>query len=401
MSTIDADTLEAALTGAPGAEPELSALVRDVRAQAPAMEPRFAARLDEQVAALPSGRRAARPRGAPAWRRPRRLLPALAVTAVLLVVTAVALTRYSGSEDLSATFDGPTTQTTKRAPQDNSTSSAGSSAAPARRTTPASPRLFRRSARPSSAGALGVPARLRGLSADLAASAARPRRVQRDADLTLTTAPREVQDVADRVVSVTQDIGGVVARSSVDVGDAQAAASFTLRIPTSRLDDGLKRLSDLAHVGSLRQGSTDITGSFVSAADRLSDARAERRALLKALGKATTPNAIASLRSRIRFNRSEIAALKGDLQALRRRADLATVSVQVVGRGATKGAMGGDGGWTPGDAAHDALRVLEVLAGVLLIAVAVLAPLGVLALLMVLATGAARRRRREHALDAA
>ena len=44
------EALEAALAGDPAAEPELAALVRDVRAEAPAMAPDFRARLDDRVA---------------------------------------------------------------------------------------------------------------------------------------------------------------------------------------------------------------------------------------------------------------------------------------------------------------------------------------------------------------
>ena len=44
------EALEAALAGDPAAEPELAALVRDVRAEAPTMAPDFRARLDERVA---------------------------------------------------------------------------------------------------------------------------------------------------------------------------------------------------------------------------------------------------------------------------------------------------------------------------------------------------------------
>src|SRR5512132_4496910 len=43
------EALEAALAGDRAAEPELAALVRDVRAQAPTMEPAFRARLDNRV----------------------------------------------------------------------------------------------------------------------------------------------------------------------------------------------------------------------------------------------------------------------------------------------------------------------------------------------------------------
>jgi hypothetical protein len=59
------------------------------------------------------------------------------------------------------------------------------------------------------------------------------------------------------------------------------------------------------------------------------------------------------------------------------------------------------GPWTPGDALHDAGRVLEVLAGAALVGGAVLLPLALLAAAAAIAARALRRRRRESALDAA
>ena len=60
-----------------------------------------------------------------------------------------------------------------------------------------------------------------------------------------------------------------------------------------------------------------------------------------------------------------------------------------------------DGVWSPGDAAQDALRVLEVIAGVALIALAVLLPLAVVVIGLWLAARWGSRRGRERALDAA
>ena len=58
------------------------------------------------------------------------------------------------------------------------------------------------------------------------------------------------------------------------------------------------------------------------------------------------------------------------------------------------------GRWTPGDAAKDAGRVLEVIAGVLVIALAILIPLGILAGLAAYGNRGLTRRRRERALEA-
>ena len=136
--------------------------------------------------------------------------------------------------------------------------------------------------------------------------------------------------------------------------------------------------------------------------DNLSDARAERRGLLKALGSASTQQQIDSLKARLRNVRSRIARLNGDLESLRRRADLSRVSVTVRGDGSKADEdTGGAGRWSPGDAARDALRVLEVAAGVALVALAVAVPLALLAALGALGVRSTRRRRREGALDPA
>ena len=68
--------------------------------------------------------------------------------------------------------------------------------------------------------------------------------------------------------------------------------------------------------------------------------------------------------------------------------------------GEAPGAEEDDGAWTPGDAWHDALRVLEVIAGIALIVLAVALPLALVAALAAIALRILRRRRREHALDA-
>src|SRR3954454_15230885 len=93
-----ADDLEApepALARHPAAEPELAALVRDVRAEAPAMAPGFRGRLDDRVAeGFAKAPRNARPP------RRRSLLPALGVAGcVLAALVAVVLSAGGGSND--------------------------------------------------------------------------------------------------------------------------------------------------------------------------------------------------------------------------------------------------------------------------------------------------------------
>jgi hypothetical protein len=84
---------------------------------------------------------------------------------------------------------------------------------------------------------------------------------------------------------------------------------------------------------------------------------------------------------------------------VRNRAAFSTVGVTLVAEHGG-GAEEEDGTWTPGDAAGDALRLLEVAAGVALVALALALPLSLLALAAALAMRWMRRRRRDHALEA-
>jgi len=394
------DALERALAGEPVDADlhELEALVVDIRATAPQMSPGFAARLEHEVEeGFPASQEQ------PARRPSRRwvLIPAAGTLAAVLVALVVVLGQ-SGSDD-SAPGIANTLQ--ERGAEDSAETSG-------RASKPASPSAATESA-PSGGGvsATADPARPPALSAappprtsaPPVTKSGQPRRVQRNADLVLRVPTAKLESTADGVNRTADRFGGIVAASTVNVDDSTGGeASFDLRIPTERLDDALAALSKLGHVAERRQGLVDITGSFESAQDRLSDARAERRGLLRALGRASTKAQIDSLRARLRTVRSQIARLNGDLEALRRRADLSSVSVVVRGGGTHDDGDSGSGGdWTPGDAARDALRVLEVIAGVALIALAVMAPLALLAAVVALAVRAQRRRRREGALDPA
>ena len=198
---------------------------------------------------------------------------------------------------------------------------------------------------------------------------------------------------------MADDLGGFVVTSQVSSG---ASGEFELRVPERRLQTALSRLSDVGKVRERTQASQDITGAVASVADRLRDARTERRSLLRQLAKATTVNQTESIRRRLRLVSGEIAAAKRDLRSVKRRASFSTISVQLVAdRALAKGdSDDDDSSWTPGDAWRDAGRILEVSAGVLMIAAALALPVGLVLLLAWLAMRQAAQRRRERALDA-
>jgi hypothetical protein len=149
------------------------------------------------------------------------------------------------------------------------------------------------------------------------------------------------------------------------------------------------------------QASQDITGAVASVADRLRDARTERRSLLRQLANATTPNQTESIRRRLRIVSGQIATAKRDLRNVKRRASYSTIAVQLLADRRSAGDSDDDAsGWTPADAWRDAGRILEVSAGVVMIAAALALPIGLVLLLVWLAMRQAAHRRRERALDA-
>ena len=370
-------------------------LVADIRATAPPMRAEFRAVLDDRVAKgfMPDGGPRAWWAAAVAKAAPHRgmLLPAMGIATTLIValVVVVSATHDSGGN--------PKTFGLQPAPAVTVTPGGAATGDTLKAVPPAE---LDRQAAPESTPSAGVAAAAAPVPKALSKSASPGfgRKVEHQTELSLSTSAGKLQDTADGVVRVTQNVGGIVEHSSVDSTDSGGTASFTLSIPSARLADAVKQLSKLAHVSSMSQGATDITRSFVSSASKLSDARAERKALLKALGVATTPERIATLKARLRNNRSEIAVYNGQLQALRRRADNTTVNVTVTGSG--HAAAGSGGGWTFHKAAKDTLKVLEVVASIIMISAAILVPLALLAALATLTLRSATRRRREQVLEA-
>jgi hypothetical protein len=213
--------------------------------------------------------------------------------------------------------------------------------------------------------------------------------------MTLAAPRREIDRVANQIGDVTADAGGFVRRSRVS---SNRGGNLQLRVPSARLNTTVQELSKLAKVRNLNRSAEDITRAVVSARDRLRDAKAEREALLKQLANATTLNETESIRARLDIVSQEIAAARNALSRVNNRANFADVSVSLV---TTNGNDDEGGAWTPGDAWHDAMRLLEVIAGVLVIAAAIAVPLLVAWLLGWLGRRGITRRRRERALDMA
>jgi hypothetical protein len=229
------------------------------------------------------------------------------------------------------------------------------------------------------------------------------RDVERSSAIVLGTKPNQVAGAAAKVYAAVHAAGGIVLNSSVESGSAGATgASFSLLIPSGKVDDALAAFSRIAEVRSRHDATQDITKPTVGVTEELRDSNASIEGLLKELGSAETESERESVEARLREERRRHAAIRASLDHLHKRASMSEVSLRIVtghGAGAVpagKGKSGGD--WSVGDALHDAGHILTVAAGVLLIALAILAPIALIALLLWSLNRFRVRRLRERAL---
>ncbi len=364
--TLELEAVDAALAGRHVApeHAELADLALLLRDERPEPSLTWTTHMDRRVAS----RFPAKPKRRRVWLR--KAAPALAIAACLLPVVGLAAlvgdSDFGGGDDSAESGAGGDSG----AMEEQATDDAGG-------------------------GSVAAPPAVSRAGGDPGSDSRANRSVQRSASLTLAAPAREIDRVAARIGDVTSELGGFVAASTVSTN---GGGTFQLRVPSDQLDTAIQRLSRLGRVRDLSRRSVDITSNVVSARERLADARAERKSLLTQLAAADTLNETESLRSRLEIVSREIAAARRALRRVNNQANFADVSVELV---ASRASDDGAGAWTPGDAWGDALRVLEVIAGVALIAAAVLLPVALVWLLAWLALRGVSRRRRERALDMA
>jgi len=349
--------------------PDLEMLLRDVR---PAPEPAWAAKLDARVAAR-------FPKPTPAWKKPLIAFRehffafgAVATVGCAVLALVVVGIRYSGGSDESGS-SGSAMPMSGSAEESASDSGGGSSAPNPTATLSPESRTF------SSDG----------------------RAVISSATLTLSTSPDKVNTVSDRAIRVVDGLGGYVQTSEVNSSGNSASASLTVKIPSDKLDAGIAQLSKLAHVKGRSQQDQDVTDQRDALEASVRDARADRDGLRLRLSKATTDTERSRLRAQLDRASRRVTQRQRRVNELGAAVSFATVELGIDGERRRGAAAPPEGRWTPGDAVGDAVRVLEVIAGVLLIALAVLIPVGLIALLGGLAGRIVVRHRRERALDIA
>ncbi len=385
---------------------ELSNLAQALRENRPTPEPEFTERLDQAVAdhfppewadEAALGKKGRGGIGSLTERFRRRmggrriLLPAMASFAGLLIVATVVVGAIDSGR-LGGGTDGTTIVDTEPAPEGGPELRLYSGASSADMATPESVQSEKSKldlAGPASAGGADASgfARMQG-----------NRDVAKEAEITLGTDPEGVQDVANKVVEVTDEHNGIVMDSKVTDGEAGAAgATFSLMIPSGQMDSAVADLSGIADLRSRSQELTDITAPTNRAEDRIADSEAKIQSLLRELEETYDEGERAELEQQIRWERQQKRWAETRLNRLERRADYTPVALKVETGGDTS-SDDESSSWGLGDAVDDAGKMLGVAAGVTVIALAIAIPIGIVVLIALALNRAWVRRSRRRIL---
>ncbi|HEY7454970.1 MAG TPA: DUF4349 domain-containing protein [Thermoleophilaceae bacterium] len=372
---------------------ELQELALALRDDAPEPTPVYREWLGKQVEAGFPKKRSSKP---PWWRR--MMSPALATGLIVVPLVVLVIVAGGGNSDLDSVGGGGGGVAADSGASDAQGAEGGGSAAEPGAGDDAgggsagatSERTAKSEQALSRSPALAVPP-----AEDNFAPGRSDRRIERSISLELEMPVDEMSRVAEQVTAVTNRHGGFVLSSSVSTGEDSSGGDFSLRIPATELRPAIRDLSALADVRSQSQSGRDVTRHFVTATDRLQAARAERRSLLRRLENATTDEEVEAIRTQLDIVAGEINGLRAQLRNLRLRTNYAVVNVSLL---AKDGDEGGGGAGSFDDALGDASDLLVTVAGLIVRALAVLLPLGLIALVAWLAGRALRRRQRESAL---
>jgi len=382
-------------------------LIADLQGLRPTPRPQFAAELDERAAAgFPRRRQAAT-----AWNRffdgmtlRRALVPGGGMAVAAAAVAVVLVVGSSSSDHPQAlskklypehSLAAPSTTGPKKKIESAAGEEAGAASNKEWDGVQLEPEAV--PAAPSSVGAaaenLDGGGSYGGTSTPL-----HHRAVERSAEITLAADPKDVDDDASRVFEAVHANNGIVMRSSTEEGrPGEAGATFELLIPSARLDDAMAAFSDIDAVRARHEATADITAPTVSSAELLKESRARIDSLLTQLEGAETGEEQEAIEAELRHERRHASRLAGQLDHLHKRADFSRVSLQIE-TGGDDDSSGG-GAWGIDDALHDAGHVLTVAAAVTLIAVAILGPIALIALLAWLTHRAWVRRERRRVLS--
>jgi hypothetical protein len=135
----------------------------------------------------------------------------------------------------------------------------------------------------------------------------------------------EPKEGFDKAVMLARSAGGYTLNSRHET----KRSTVTLRVPASKFEETVQRLTELGKVDRREVTGTDVTAEFVDVTIRLNNAESVRRRYLELLARsASVPDALAVQRELERVTTS-IEQLKGRMVVIQNQVSLATIHLSL------------------------------------------------------------------------
>ncbi|MFA5843420.1 MAG: DUF4349 domain-containing protein [Coriobacteriia bacterium] len=197
-------------------------------------------------------------------------------------------------------------------------------------------------------------------------------------------------------VRLASDGQPVYRESSVPVPDASGAGPLagyiTVRVPVARYDAFVSSASALGKLLSESESTDDVTQQHVDLAARLRNLRVEEARLRALFARATTVRDTLAVESELARVQGEVESMAAQVTFLERQAAMATVSIELAEPEPVVRPSGTDWGFVA--AVRDALRAAVATVNALIIFVGAMAPVVLLATIVLVPVFRHRRRRR-------
>jgi hypothetical protein len=198
----------------------------------------------------------------------------------------------------------------------------------------------------------------------------------------------------DRVVSAATSLGGAVVSSTSETDDeGVTTGTVTVRVPVERYEDLLVGVGDIGTLRRQNITSTDVTAEYTDLQSRLRHARAQEAFYLELLEEAQGVQDAIAVKQQLDQIQYEIEQAQGRLNVLEDRTSFSTLAVELLEPGAAP--------IRPLDERPAIAEYLDIavdgfitVVGSLIVIVVALAPLALIAGLVLLAWRAYRRRPR-------
>lgn len=145
----------------------------------------------------------------------------------------------------------------------------------------------------------------------------------------------EYERAITSITSLAESLGGYIAESSADGGtrlsdessSGSRRATYTVRIPSNKVEEYVERISEECNVRSSKLTTEDVTDSYYGIKAQLDSLRAQEARLGEMIGKAASLGELITLEDKLTQIRSKINELNSRLQLMDKSVDYSYVYI--------------------------------------------------------------------------